>query len=336
MRTRIALLGPLVGALLLAAPACGVEVDHAAVERARAAFVADMAADHGVEPAALLEALAQAEISPRVLELISRPAERVMLWHEYRDLFLTERRITEGEEFWRQHSALLDEIAARYQVDTEILVAIVGIETFYGRLTGGYRVLDALSTLAFAYPPRAKFFRRELEQFLLLSREEGVDLATPLGSYAGAMGAPQFIPSSFRAYAVDASNDGRRDIWNDWADVLGSVANYLKVHGWRAGEPVAARATLGGSWRGPEPENTLNLTETVGSLSHKGYVFAADLPADAGALVMSLDGAEAREYWVGFRNFHVITRYNRSVMYALAAHLLGNEIGARRNQIAME
>ena len=210
-----------------------------------------------------------------------------------------------------------------------MLVAIVGIETFYGRLTGGYRVLDALSTLAFAYPPRAKFFRSELEEFLLLTREEDVDPAAPLGSYAGAMGAPQFIPSSFRAYAVDASDDGRRDIWTNWADVLGSVANYFKVHGWRDSEPVATQATLASSWRGPEPKNTLKLTETVASLSNKGYVFATDRPDEAATMIMSLEGDDNREYWVGYHNFRVITRYNRSVMYALAAHLLANEIALR-------
>ncbi len=318
-----------VGALLVVGQAAGLEIDREAVAQARAAFVADMAASHGFDPDELRRALAEAEIQERVLELISRPAERVLTWHEYRDLFLTEQRIREGVEFWQTHAALLGEISARYQVAPSMLVAIVGIETFYGRLTGGYRVLDALSTLAFAYPPRAKFFRSELEQFFLLSKEEGVDPGQPLGSYAGAMGAPQFIPSSFRAYAVDASDDGRRDLWNNWADVLGSVANYFKVHGWRDAEPVAVRATLASNWRGPEPRNTMKLNTTVGELSRNGYVFATDRPADAPAMVMSLAGADAQEYWVGYHNFRVITRYNRSVMYALAAHLLGHEIQLR-------
>lgn len=317
------------GAILTLQQAMAVEVDPDAVARAQASFVAEMAADHGFDPTELGQALAQAEIKQRVLELISRPAERVLAWHEYRDLFLNEQRIREGVEFWKTHAALLEDISKRYQVAPRMLVAIVGIETYYGRLTGGYRVLDALSTLAFAYPPRAKFFRSELEQFLLLSKEEDVDPTAPLGSYAGAMGAPQFIPSSYRAYAVDASGDGSRDIWNNWADVLGSVANYFKVHGWRDDEPVASRATLASNWRGPEPANTLKLNASVKSLSDNGYVFSTDLPADAPSMVMSLEGDADQEYWVGFHNFRVITRYNRSVMYALAAHLLGEEIQLR-------
>jgi membrane-bound lytic murein transglycosylase B len=143
------------------------------------------------------------------------------------------------------------------------------------------------------------------------------------------MGAPQFIPSSFRAYAVDASDDGRRDIWNNWADVLGSVANYFKVHGWRDSEPVATQATLSKRWRGPEPENSLKLKDTVKSLSDSGYLFSTDSPPDAATMIMSLEGDSGREYWVGYHNFRVITRYNRSVMYALAAHLLGEEIQMR-------
>jgi membrane-bound lytic murein transglycosylase B len=322
--------------LLLTCPAHGFEIDHQAVAKARAEFVADMVADHGFDEAELGQALGEAEIKERILELISRPAERVLAWHEYRDLFLNEKRIREGVAFWQDNADLLADISTRYQVAPRMLVAIVGIETYYGRLTGGYRVLDALSTLAFAYPPRAKFFRSELEAFLLLSREEGVNLSEPLGSYAGAMGAPQFIPSSFRAYAVDASADGRRDIWNNWADVLGSVANYFKVHGWRDSEPVATRATLGSNWRGPEPRNTLQLNDTVASLSESGYVFATEQPENAPTMIMSLEGSDDQEYWVGYHNFRVITRYNRSVMYALAAHLLADEIQLRVDAAQLE
>jgi membrane-bound lytic murein transglycosylase B len=208
-----------------------------------------------------------------------------------------------------------------------MLVAIVGVETYFGTRMGRYRVIDALATLAFAYPPRAQFFAGELEEFLLLSREEDLDLTKPMGSYAGAMGAGQFIPSSYRAYAVDANADGKRDIWSDWEDVLGSVANYFKVHGWRTGEPVTDRATRSSEWKGSEPTNSLDLGETVGSLVKMGYVFTTQQATDAraGAYALEAKGGGS-EYWIGYHNFRVITRYNRSPKYALAAHQLGQAI----------
>jgi membrane-bound lytic murein transglycosylase B len=188
-------------------------------------------------------------------------------------------------------------------------------------------VLDALATLAFDYPPRAKFFRSELEQFLLLVREEDMDATQATGSYAGAMGAPQFMPSSYRAYAVDSSDDGKRDIWSNWSDVIGSVANYFVEHGWEKDGEVVAAASLGDSWRGEPPKNILKATETVASLSQQGVLFATDLPDEHKSQLLTLTGENGHEYWVGFHNFFVITRYNRSVMYALAVHQLGQEIG---------
>ena len=188
-------------------------------------FVEAMVADHAYDRDALERALREAESQGSILEAISKPAERTLSWAEYRDIFLTEKRIRAGAEFWREHEQTLSRISGETGVPPEILVGIIGVETFFGRITGNYRVLDALATLAFDYPPRQKFFRRELAQFLLLVREENMDVAAATGSYAGAMGAPQFMPSSFRAYAVDASADGRRDIWTNWEDVIGSVAN---------------------------------------------------------------------------------------------------------------
>jgi membrane-bound lytic murein transglycosylase B len=210
----------------------------------------------------------------------------------------------------------------------EILVGIIGVETYYGRITGSFRVLDALATLAFSYPPRAKFFRRELEEYLLLVREEGMQATAATGSYAGAMGRPQFMPSSYRAYAVDSTGDGKRDIWDNWTDVAGSIANYFLEHGWRPGEEVTAQASLGGGWQGPlpEPANTLKATETIASLSRQGVLFVTDLPADSKSELLALEGDDGAEYWIGFHNFFVITRYNRSVMYALAVHQLGQEV----------
>jgi membrane-bound lytic murein transglycosylase B len=322
----------MIAAATCASGASAVEVDAAAVDRARQAFVERMAAEHGFEVDSLAALLDQAKIEESVLQAMSRPAERVLAWHEYRALFLTDARIGRGVEFWRTHEQEVDRVAARYQVAPEMLVAILGIESLFGERTGRYRVLDSLATLAFAYPPRARFFTSELEAFLLLAREEAVDPLQALGSYAGAMGAGQFIPSSYRAYAVDGDGDGRRDLWGSWEDVLGSVANYFSEHGWKEGEPVVERATLSEAWSGHQPANGLDLTETVASLSTLGYVFPSTQPDTAPATILSLEGKDAQEYWVGFHNFRVITRYNRSVMYALAAHQLGEAIRAALEQ----
>ena len=192
---------------------------------------------------------------------------------------------------------MLERIQQESGVSIEMIVGIIGVETYYGRITGKDRVLDALATLAFDYPPRSKFFRNELMQFLILAREEEIDATMPLGSYAGAMGRPQFMPSSFRAYAVDASGDGKRDIWNNWADVAGSVANYFVEHGWRTDEEVVAQASLSDRWDGPvpEPKNTLSASDTVASLSKKGVVFATNLPADSASELLSYEGDNGAE-----------------------------------------
>lgn len=328
-------------ALLLAAagvvaaigPAGAVDYDPAEVEAARAAFVDRLVTEHGFERAFLERTLGQAAIVDSVLEAIARPAERVVPWHEYREIFVTDSRIAAGVEFWREHEALVDAKAAEHGVDAAILVAILGVETLYGERMGGYRVLDSLATLAFAYPPRAAFFRSELEQFLELARDDAATFLEAKGSYAGAMGAGQFIPSSYAAYAVDGDGDGRRDLWDNWSDVLASIANYLAEHGWRAGEPVAVRAALPEARDVPEPDNELGLDATVGALRERGYEFETPLPASAPAAAMALDGGDgAREHWIGFNNFDVITRYNRSIKYALAAHELGEAIRAARER----
>jgi membrane-bound lytic murein transglycosylase B len=300
-----------------------VAIDEQAVMAARTDFVERMVTKYGFDRADVVATLTGATIDARILRAISRPAERVVPWYEYRAIFLTPERIGAGVDFWRNNAGLLEAAARRYAVQPELLLAIVGVETLFGQRMGSYRVLDALSTLAFAYPPRASFFASELEVFLLMSRDEGPYMLDAIGSYAGAMGAGQFIPSSFRAYAVDANADGRRDLWGDWEDILASVANYFEAHGWRSGEPVVTEATKGSTWSGSEPGQGLGLTETVSSLSETGYLFATDLPPTSAAMVFALERDESSsEYWVGFHNFHVITRYNRSAKYALAAYQL--------------
>jgi membrane-bound lytic murein transglycosylase B len=210
-----------------------------------------------------------------------------------------------------------------------MILAILGIETLFGERMGNYRVLDALGTLAFAYPPRADFFASELESFLIIHAEEGPAVLEALGSYAGAMGAGQFIPSSYRAYAVDADGDGHRDLWGNWRDILGSVSNYFAEHGWRYGEPVAVRAEQGTA-AGTAPHNRLELDTTVGALRAEGYEFSPALDDVLPAMLVAVEGdADSTAYWVGLHNFRVITRYNRSVKYALAALELSEAIRQR-------
>lgn len=316
--------------LCLAPAAQALDVDRPEVRE----FIERMVAEHDYDREALAATLTEAETRQSILDAISRPAEKTLAWHEYRDIFLTEERIEAGADFWRAHEDVLRHISEKTGVSCEVLVGIIGVETYFGRITGDYRVLDALTTLAFDYPPRAPFFRRELEEFLLLVREEGMDATEATGSYAGAMGMPQFMPSSYRAYAVDSSNDGRRDIWSDWQDVIGSVANYIVENGWKRGTPVVAQATLGSNWQGEATpgENSLSPTDTIESLSRQGVMFATELPDDHESQLLVLEGEDGDEYWVGFHNFFVITRYNRSVMYALAVHQLGKEIALEVQQ----
>ena len=297
---------------------------------ARAAFIDKMVRQHGFDRAELTALLDEAVIDKTILETMARPAERVVPWFEYRNIFMTDERIAAGVRFWGEHAETLKQVADRYGVAPEMVVAIVGIETYFGTRMGRYRVVDALATLAFAYPPRSSFFTSELESFLLLSREENVDPKAALGSYAGAMGAGQFIPSSYRAYAVDVDGDGKRDLWSNWNDALGSVANYFAKHGWRAGEPVMERAIRTETFAGPEPRNALEIDGTVASVTRMGYVFTTTLPSDAPAAPYSFEAeGGGSEYWVGYHNFGVVTRYNRSTKYALAAHQLSQAIRAR-------
>lgn len=319
------------GILLFVSLVCSLSAAAQTVnDSARAAFIDKMVAQHQFDRAALTSLLDEAVIDKTILDTMARPAERVVPWFEYRKIFLTEERIAAGARFWGEHADTIQQVSDRYGVAPEMIVAIVGIETYFGTRMGRYRVIDALATLAFAYPPRASFFTSELEAFLLLSREESVDPKAALGSYAGAMGAGQFIPSSYRAYAVDVDADGKRDLWSNWNDALGSVANYFAKHGWRAGEPVMERAIRPESFKGPEPSNKLALDGTVGSVTEMGYVFTTTLPANAPAAPYSFEAeGGGSEYWIGYHNFSVVTRYNRSTKYALAALQLSEAVRAR-------
>lgn len=293
-----------------------------------AAFVDEVVGRDHLDRDWVLGVLAAAESKASIIEAMSRPAERVKPWFEYRKIFLTEKRIREGREFYAEHRALLDRVAAHTGVPAELIAAIIGVETSYGRLTGRYRVLDALATLAFDYPPRSNYFRGELEQFLLLARENGIDPLKATGSYAGAMGAAQFMPRSYRRFARDGDHDGRIDLWNDWPDIVESVAHYFTANGWRRGEPIVVDAELAD----PDVEglagNRIELTETAGELRRLGVEFDAAVSDAAKAMFIALRDADRPIYRVGLHNFWVITRYNRSALYALVATELARAIAA--------
>ncbi len=296
-------------------------------------FLDQLSLDSGLDRNALAGILARAQRQQSIIDAISTPAERTLNWAQYRPIFLKQKRIDQGREFMREHAELLERATATYGVPANIITAIIGVETFYGRITGSHDVLDSLATLAFDYPPRSTFFRSELAEFLTLSAAEGWDPHERQGSYAGAMGVPQFISSSYRAYAVDFDGDGKRDLFDSMADVIGSVANYFAVHGWKQGAPVAER------WSFPDgniPAEVRSLVrssltpviagDTVAALGFAGSSLAAGTRGKEHLSVMVLEGAEGEEAWVAYRNFYVITRYNHSRLYAMAVLQLAQSI----------
>ena len=289
-------------------------------------FINKMVTEHGFEQAELEQVFADVEVKDSILKAISRPAEKSKPWHEYRDIFLTASRIDGGVEFWEQHKEALSQAEQTYGVPAEYIVAILGVETRYGGNVGGFRVIDALSTLAFRYPPRSPFFTSELEHFLILTREEQMSQLKPVGSYAGAMGLGQFMPSSYRAYAVDFDKDGQRDIWTNPTDAIGSIANYLAVHGWQPGESVVHRTQLNNSL--PEDITGKDLKPAFSREQLAVAGFSLDqLPAGKDKLsVIALTQTDGEEYWLGRQNFYAITRYNHSRMYAMAVYQLAQAI----------
>jgi membrane-bound lytic murein transglycosylase B len=291
-------------------------------------FVQHMVTTQGFDAAELSQLLAKAHKRQDIIDKISRPAERTLNWESYRKIFLTDKRAKQGVRFWKNNRKALEKAEKEYGVPAQYIVAIIGVETFYGRITGKDKVLDALYTLAFHYPKRSKFFTAELEKFLILTREEELDPATPKGSYAGAMGLGQFMPSSYLAYAVDFDGDGKRDIWNNETDAIGSVANYFARHGWKAGLPVTVvladvpEDAQGYSKKGMKPAYTL------ADFRKSGIKVPADLADSLKTALIRLELDNSVEYWAGFENFYVITRYNHSEMYAMAVHQLGERIHA--------
>jgi len=294
-----------------------------------ASFVSEVAHHEGLTRREVRRLLKQAQPQPKVIDIMTRPIEKIAPWWQYRERFITPERIADGVQFWNEHRTALEKSAAQYQVPPEYIVAILGVETHYGRNTGTFRAIDALATLAFDYPPREKYFREELAQFILLSRENRLNPLEVRGSYAGALGAPQFMPSQYRRYAVDADSDRRADLWNDWDDIIASVANYLHEHGWTPGAPVLAETHLD-----PDPTFQLEghgveLNATLDSLGAHGVKVDAQLPRETPAVLISAEQRDGPAYRVGFHNFYVITRYNASARYAMAVHDLAQELHER-------
>ncbi len=321
------------GWLLLLASGAALAAGDATLDPQRevAPFVREVTARSSrLDPGEVRRILEQARVLPEVLERIARPAE-AMPWYRYRRIFLTEERIAGGVRFAAEQREVLERAHRRFGVEPAVVSAIIGVETFYGRHHGHLRVLDSLATLAFRYPRRGAFFRAELEQFLLLAGEEAVDPLATLGSYAGAMGLPQFIPSSYRRYAVDFDGDGRRDLLASTADAVGSVANYLAEHGWRDGEPVAFPARVEGE--GYRELLAAGLRPGTALARFADYGVRVEGGEDDGgawrAALLELEGEDGPRYWAVLGNFYVITRYNRSPLYAMAVHQLAAALRAR-------
>lgn len=295
-------------------------------------FIDEMHEEQQFDKAELRSVFEQVEVKESILKAISRPAEKSKPWYDYRKIFITDKRIDGGAEFWQQHAAALTKAEADYGVPAEIIIAILGVETSYGGNVGSYRVVDALSTLAFRYPPRSKFFRSELGHFLALTREEGMPILSPIGSYAGAMGLGQFMPSSYRAYAVDFDGDGKRDIWTNPSDAIGSIANYLSRHGWQRGEPIAHKTTIAKAI--PTALLDKGSKPSIGVMDLKSAgVSTTNLPANAAKVALiTLTQQDEEEYWLTRQNFYSITRYNHSRMYAMAVTQLAEAIRQKYEQ----
>lgn len=299
-------------------------------------FVQRMADKHQFDPQQLDQWFAQTKPDNRIIKLMTTPHE-ASPWYAYSKIFLTPQRVAQGAQFWQQHAVTLAYAEKQYGVPAAIIVAILGVETNYGTKQGNFHAFDALSTLAFSYPPRAPYFQSELEQYLLLTRDMHFDPLTLKSSYAGALGQPQFMPSSYRKYAVSYANNSRSDLFNNADDTIVSVANYFQKHGWQAHEPIAEPARVKGRKYlsiAPAPQKLSKPHLNVAQLAHEGARPAyKHYPPHLTATLFSVTTRRGNEYWLGFNNFYVITKYNTSVNYAMAVYQLSTLIYQRHQQL---
>lgn len=317
----------LIAAALAGGPAAMAHSEARQLRPEVAAFIEEMADRHQFSPAELQRLFAGIKPRKAILNAISAPST-ALPWHRFRDRLLDETRISSGVRFWLKHAATLARAREVYGVPEEIIVATIGVETLYGRQTGRFGVLEALATLAFDYPRRAEFFRSELEHFLLLARETGIDPRVPKGSYAGAMGIAQFMPSSYRNYAVDFDGDGRSDLWNSPADAIGSVANYYRAFGWRLGDAVVVAADTGTADLEGVLETGIKPVVTVRELRERGVRPLDAVSDDDLAALFVVETENGPQAYLGLHNFYVITRYNRSINYAMVVSALARELRA--------
>ncbi|MEH6358542.1 MAG: lytic murein transglycosylase B [Pseudomonadales bacterium] len=291
-------------------------------------LIDEMVVEHAFDRQVLLDVFAQAQFKESIIQLMDAPAEGKP-WKDYRPIFVTAKRAKGGREFMASHRETLLRAEQKFGVPAEIIVAIIGVETRYGKHAGRTRVLDALSTLAFDYPRRSTFFRKELKAFLLLTRDEQMNPQSLKGSYAGAMGYGQFMPSSFLEYAIDFDGDGRKDIWQNPVDAIGSVANYFARHGWKNNEQVVSRARFSGNGNDVtwvKGRRNLKPVSSVSQLIALGLQPQSEIDAEQLATAMRLTGPKGKEYWLGLHNFYVITRYNHSALYAMSVYQLSQKI----------
>jgi len=291
------------------------------------AFIQEMVKDYQFSPDALEAVFEKVDIQDSIIDAMNRPAEGKP-WYEYRPLFVSNQSINNGVAYYNAHKDALLKAEKQYGVPASIIVAIIGVETRYGRVTGNYRVIEALSTLAFDYPKRAPFFRQELKEYLLLTREEKIDPWSLKGSYAGAMGTPQFMPSSYRKYAVDFTGDGKRNLWTNDSDAIGSVANYFKGYGWQTGEPVAIKLIYAPNANKIGLDN-IEPNTPIGKFRAEGVRDLDSLNDKMLGTLLGYQLENGKEIWLGLHNFYVITRYNKSPQYALAVYELGQAIQKR-------
>ncbi len=297
-----------------------------------AAFIVQMASRSDYSEQELVELFSTVSKQDHLFELLNKPAEKELQWYQYRPIFIKEKRIDLGVKFWREHQQLLSEVSTKTGVPEQIIIAVIGVETFYGIYKGKDPVLDSLVTLAFDYPKRGEFFTHELEQFLLLVKEQNLDPVGLLGSYAGAMGMPQFISSSYRSYAVDFDGDGQANLFDSVADITASVANYFVKHGWRANEAVAGPLTALENNTIEKLEPGVKPVYKWSDLAKNGLQSNTELDPDTAVALVKLEQRNQPEYWAGLQNFYVITRYNHSELYAMAVYQLSLLIKARMEQ----